>query len=340
VSNFEATVEPASAERDSAAVGTLDDGPRLDRLVGRPVVLGGNRARGTAGMTVIRTLPNRIRRMVGAWCFVDHFVAERVGDVGGPADSAGMDVPPHPHIGLQTVTWLLEGEVRHHDTLGNTQLVRPGELNLMTAGRGIAHAEVSPAPLTGPLHGVQLWVALLDSDRGCAPAFEHHARLPTASSGAVRVLVGSLLGVTSPAQIRSPLVAAEIRLEVGGSELTLELEPTFEHAVLPLTDAAVVAGEPVARGELVYLGLGRDRLTLSSHVGSTLLLLGGEPFEERLVMWWNFVARSHDEVVAARQDWLDGRFGPVPGYPGSDLPPPNLPLVRLLPRGRVSGGDR
>jgi redox-sensitive bicupin YhaK (pirin superfamily) len=330
VSNFEATVEPVSAETTTAAAGGYDDGPRFDRLVGRPVVLGGTRARGTGGLTVVRTLPNRVRRMVGAWCFVDHF---------GPADSTGMDVPPHPHIGLQTVTWLLDGAVRHHDSLGNTQLVRPGELNLMTAGRGIAHAEVSPEPLTRPLHGVQLWVALLDSDRGCAPLFEHHDRLPTAS-GAVRVLVGSLLGVTSPAQIRSPLVAAEIRLDAGAPELTLPLARGFEHAVLPLTDAAVVAREAVPRGELVYLGLGRTRLTLSSHVGATVLLLGGVPFEERLVMWWNFVARSHDEVVAARQDWLDGRFGPVPGYSGSALPPPHLPLTRLLPRGRVAGPDR
>ena len=226
---------------------------RLDRvsvhelLEGRDVVLGGTR-----GMPVVRTLPNKVRRMVGAWCFVDHYRG---------ADP--MRVAPHPHTGLQTVTWLVTGEVRHRDSLANDQVIRPGQLNLMTAGRGIAHAEDSVS--RGDLHGVQLWVALPGGDRDVAPAFAHHADLPTASDGAasVRVLVGSVGGVRSPAYAYTPLVGAEIAF-AGPGRTEVALEPDFEHAVLALDGPAVVDGVPLAPGPLLYLGTGRRALTVSA----------------------------------------------------------------------------
>src|SRR5258705_4529350 len=195
--------------------GTADvaAGPVVELLEGRDVVLGGTR-----GMPVSRTLPNKERRMVGAWCFVDHYV----GDV-------SMRVPPHPHTGLQTVTWLVEGEVRHQDSLANDQLIRPGQLNLMTAGRGIAHAEESPAGWTGSLHGVQLWVALPDRDRETAPAFAHHADLPggeTHDGATVRVLMGELDGARSTARAYTPIVGAQVSFD-GPRPASLPLEPEF-----------------------------------------------------------------------------------------------------------------
>jgi redox-sensitive bicupin YhaK (pirin superfamily) len=260
--------------------------------------------------------------MVGAWCFVDHF---------GPSDGDGMNVAPHPHTGLQTVTWLVEGAVLHRDSLANTQLIRPGQLNLMTAGRAIAHAEVSPAP--GRLHGVQLWVALPDGARGVEPRFEHHADLPTVRDGAaqVRVLTGELAGVVSPARAYSPLVGAEVTV---AGEVTLPLRADFEYAVLPLTGPVEVDGSELPVGPLLYLGRGRSDLRLAGT--ASLLLLGGEPFTERIVMWWNFIGRSHDEIVADREDWMAGRrFSPVVGYDGDPLPAPPLPTTPLLPRGRL-----
>jgi redox-sensitive bicupin YhaK (pirin superfamily) len=305
--------------------GDTVDGPVWESLDGRDVVLGGTRAKGTDGLTVSRTLPNRTRRMVGAWCFVDHF---------GPSDGEGMQVAPHPHTGLQTVTWLLDGAVLHRDSLANTQLIQPGQLNLMTAGRAIAHAETSPA--RGPLHGVQLWVALPDSARGGPPRFEHLDQLPTLANGAgqVRVLAGELGGVASPARVYCPLVGAEVSLR--GRDCTLPLDRDFEYAVLPLTGPIEVDGVPAPAGPLLYLGRGRDRLRLGAAGPAKALLLGGEPFTERIVMWWNFIGRSHDEIVADREDWMAGRrFGPVVGYDGEALPAPPMPSTPLLPRGRV-----
>jgi quercetin 2,3-dioxygenase len=273
--------------------------------------------------------------MVGAWCFVDAF---------GPATGGSMHVPPHPHTGLQTVTWLLEGTIRHRDSLANTSLIAPGQLNLMTAGRGIAHAEVSPPDAPPGLHGVQLWVALPDEHRGIEPRFAHHPVLPTLADGGatVTVLVGSLGGVTSPARIHSPLVGAQVTTTAGAS-IELPLEPEFEHAVLPLGDGAEVDGVAVPTSTMIYLGRGRDRLTLgrapSFAEGANkvpFLVLGGAPFEEKIVMWWNFIGRSHDEIVADREDWMAGRrFGPVQEYDGGPLPAPAMPTSTLLPRGRV-----
>ena len=280
-------------------------------------------------VTVRRLLPLRLRRSVGAWCFVDHYGPMSVDGV------AGMQVPPHPHIGLQTVTWLLAGDVLHRDSLGSEQIIRPGQLNLMTAGRGIAHAEESPAEHDPSLHGVQLWVALPDADRRVAPAFEHHAELPGAMIGglAVTVFMGDLAGAQSPATTFSPIVGAELRA-TGRSPATatasLPLEPTFEHIIFAATGAAQVGGTELRPGHLLYLGPGGDRAEVTAPGGSRLFLLGGVPLGEPLLMWWNFVARTPEEIAAAVAGWREDRFGAVGGYRGEALtaPPFDAKLLR------------
>ena len=282
------------------------------------------------GTTVVRTLPNRERRMVGAWCFLDQYGPTVIAD-GGP----GMSVAAHPHTGLQTVSWLVAGEIHHYDSLGNSQLIRPGQLNLMTAGSGIAHAELSPEPNSGVLHGAQLWVALPAEHAGVAPHFEHHADLPVIDGPGVTVTVimGSLDGATSGARTYSPLVGAEIALE---SAVKLPLHREFEHALLVLSGSVEIGLINLEQGPLLYLGKGRDEIVLVAHRPSRLLLLGGEPFDEEIVMWWNFVGRSHEEIVAFRDGWEAQRFAPVTGgYEGGALPAPPLPTTRLKPRGRM-----
>ncbi|MEV4568867.1 pirin family protein [Nonomuraea sp. NPDC049419] len=308
---------PATEAERAAAVPAPDapaEGGAPDErevLIGREVPLGGPRA-----MTVSRTLPGVHRRMIGAWCFVDAY---------GP-QLATMRVPPHPHTGLQTVSWLVEGEVLHRDSLGTLQEIRPGQLNLMTAGRGISHSEESPQTV---LHGVQLWVALPGEHRHTAPAFEHHPELPVldGTGHRARVLMGALGGVTSPATAYTPLVGAELAID-GAAEVPLE--PGFEHGLL-LLDGEVAE---VERGPLVYVPPGRTSIRLSGR--GRVLLIGGEPFGEEIVMWWNFVGRSHEEVAAYRKEWMDGEgFGVVEGFDGAPLPAPVLPGTRLKPRGRV-----
>jgi hypothetical protein len=296
-------------------------------LEGAPVALGGPR-----GFTVTRTLPHRQRRMVGAWCFLDAY---------GPHDitgTPGMRVGPHPHTGLQTVTWLVAGEVLHRDSLGTVQEIRPGALNLMTAGRGIAHSEETPTAHSALLQGVQLWVALPHAARDMPPAFAHHDDLPAVAAPGLTatVLIGTLAGATSPAASHTPLVGAEIVL-AAGAEARIPLTPGFEHAVLVLDGTPTVDGVPLEPGPLLYRDAGRTELTLATGSAARLMLIGGEPFEERLVMWWNFVARDHDEFVQMRADWADGtpRFGTVRGYDGAALPAPPMPITRLVPRGRV-----
>jgi redox-sensitive bicupin YhaK (pirin superfamily) len=290
----------------------------------REVPLGGPRA-----MTVRRTLPQKGRSLVGAWCFVDHYGPDDV------ARSGGMVVPPHPHTGLQTVSWLFAGGIEHRDSTGAHALVRPGEVNLMTAGHGVAHSEVSVAG-TSTLHGVQLWVALPDAHRDVPPAFEHHVPEVIAVAGAdVRVFVGAYAGSASPVTTYTPLLGAE--LELSGGFTALDLDPAFEHAVLVDGGEAVVDGVAVSHGRLAYLGAGRSRVEVRGPRGVRLLLLGGVPFDERIVMWWNFVARTHEEIVEQRAAWNDrgDRFGEVDGYVGTPawLPAPELPQVRLRSRG-------
>ncbi len=275
-------------------------------------------------MTVRRLLPLRLRRSVGAWCFVDHYGPMSVDGV------TGMAVPPHPHIGLQTVTWLMAGNVLHRDSLGSEQMIRPGQLNLMTAGRGIAHAEESPAEHEPDLHGVQLWVALPDASRLAEPAFEHHAELPvTRTRGlAITVMLGSLAGLRSPATTFSDLVGAELAAIADVNE-HIALTPAFEHVVFVTSGAAAVAGTDLMPGSMLYLPTGRERLPLAAAAGTVLMLLGGVPLGERLLMWWNFVARTPEEIAAAAAGWQQGMFGEVGGYTGAPLAAPPLDVARL-----------
>jgi redox-sensitive bicupin YhaK (pirin superfamily) len=248
-----------------------------------------------------------------------------------------MDVPPHPHTGLQTVSWLFSGVVEHRDSAGVHAMVRPGELNLMTAGAGICHSEVSTASTT-VLHGVQLWVALPDADRDTDRDFAHYAPGPRAIGGAtVRVFLGELEGDRSPVHTFTPLLGAQLDLEPG-ADLTLEVDPVFEHGVLLDRGNVEVAGTPLEVADLAFQAAGSDRLQMANR-GETparAVLLGGPPFPEQLVMWWNFVGRSHEDIAAYRQLWEehDDRFSAVQGYQGkvSRLPAPPLPNATLRPR--------
>ena len=234
----------------------------------------------------------------------------------GPASfpaGAGVDVPPHPHMGLQTVTWLFEGTAVHRDSLGSEQRIRPGQLNLMTAGAGIAHAEEDPGGPGGTLHGVQLWVAQPEATRWGPPAFEHHAELPRVSldHGVATVLVGPALGATSPARCDTGHVGLELDLRRGCC--VLPLDPTHEYAVVLAEGTAALDATVVGPGRLAYLAPGRDELAVTVDAPARALLLGGAPFDEPVAMWWNFVARSRDELTAAYRDWTSGdeRFGVV-----------------------------
>ena len=258
-------------------------------------------------MTVRRSLPKARRRTVGAWCFVDHFGPLAVEPDGG------IDIGPHPHTGLSTVTYLLDGQVLHRDSLGSEQVIRPGQLNLMTAGRGLSHAEEPTGHYRGTMHGVQLWVAQPEQTRHGDPAFEHHGELPRVElpGAEATVLVGGLHGAQSPARSDTPLLGASIDLRPGAVELALD--PSYEHLVVVLDGVLVLGDAPVHPGESGYLGIGRESVLLTAPDGARVLLLGGVPFEERIVMWWNFVGRSREELAEAGRQWESGedRFGRV-----------------------------
>ncbi len=323
-------------------------GPRLLLLEAREVPLGGVRA-----MSVHRSLPQRDLPLVGAWCFLDRF---------GPQETR-MRVEPHPHIGLQTVTWPYLGDVRHRDSLGSDVVVRRGVLNLMTSGAGIAHSEYSVGEGNVPLDALQLWVALPESRRHGAPAFEQVAQLPevtlpavTGEPGAATVVLGEFAGAASPASVYTPIVGAEVRI-APGSTVRLPLDPAWEHALIavqgevevsggeggeasvaPKASTGTDSGGPVTldTAHLLYLGVRRDEVIVSSAAGATLFLLGGEPFEDDIVMWWNFVGRSHEEIVEAREAWESGaeRFGRVIDHGDERIPAPPMPAVRLTRRRR------
>jgi redox-sensitive bicupin YhaK (pirin superfamily) len=233
----------------------------------------------------------------------------------GPADvteNSGLDIGPHPHIGLQTVTWLVDGQVLHRDSLGSEQVIRPGQLNLMTAGHGVSHAEEATGHYRGTLEGIQLWIAQPDSTRGGAAAFEHHAALPMVDlDGAVAtVLVGAFAGAHSPARHDTPLTGVDLALH---GPTTVPLRPDFEYAVVVVDGAVAIQDCPVVPGRLAYLGRGRDEVLVDAPGGTRAVLLGGEPFEELLLMWWNFVGRTREEIDAAYASWEagDDRFGRV-----------------------------
>jgi redox-sensitive bicupin YhaK (pirin superfamily) len=286
-------------------------------------------------LKVRRTLPSLRRSFVGAWCFVDHY---------GPESGICMDVPPHPHTGLQTVSWLFDGEIEHRDSGGVHAMVRPGEVNLMTSGHGIAHSEVS-TPARDLLHGVQLWVVLPDASKDLVREFQHHAPdVLDVAGGRARVLIGSLDDAASPVHTQTPLLGAEIVLDPGAT-WELAVDPGFEHGVLVDTGHVDFDGVRLDRTILGVRDAGLDhlRLTNPTDAPARVMLLGGEPFDEGVVMWWNFIGRSHEDIVALRQEWNDApedRFGRVAGYRGATqrLAAPPLPtdlrLKRRFRRGR------
>lgn len=322
----------SNAESDVAALrcGALVESdrpagaPRVDVLSAREVPLGGPRA-----MHVRRTLPQRQRTLIGAWCFADHYGPHQV------AVSGGMNMPPHPHTGLQTVSWLFSGEIEHRDTLGTRALIRPGEMNLMTGGYGIAHSEVS-TPTTTVLHGVQLWVALPEEHRYTARDFQHYVPEPAQVDGAeIRVFLGSLVGRTSPARAFTPLLGAEIVIEPHVT-LTLAVDATFEHGLLVDRGDIRMVDTVLRPAELGYVPRGADTLTMVNETDAPAraILIGGPPFGEEIVMWWNFVGRSHEDMVKAREEWeaSSDRFGAIEDFPGGPLPAPALPNAVITPR--------
>jgi hypothetical protein len=306
----------------SGPVGTVDAPPtelRASRATPACVEILPSRESTVGAMPVRRALPRRERRTVGAWCFADHMGPELV------TETQGLDIGPHPHTGLQTVTWLVAGEVLHRDSLGSEQVIRAGQLNLMTAGEGVTHSEEATGSYRGQLHGVQLWMAQPEATRHGAAAFEHHAELPQVELGntVATVLVGSFAGATSAARRDTALVGVDAALGPGTG--AWPLQPAFEHALVVL-DGEVLVGDQVVRpGQLGYLGLGREEVALAARHPARVLLLGGEPFGEPILMWWNFVARTRDELDAAYRQWAadDPRFGrlrsPLPRIPA---PPP------------------
>jgi quercetin 2,3-dioxygenase len=290
-----------------------------ERLAGVEVREG--RRTSVGGLDVARVLPTKGRRTVGAWCFVDLM---------GPVDAEQpdpMEVGPHPHIGLSTVTWLLEGEALHNDSLGTEQVIRPGQLNWMSAGHGISHAELAARP---PFRGAQMWVAQPEATRHGESTFVHHADLPEVDLDRAHgwLFAGELDGASSPARADTPLVGIDLSMRRGRS--VLPTQKAFEHAVVPLDGRVRVGPEVAEEGWLVLVPAGIDELPIEAETDSTrLLVLGGEPLGERVQMWWNFVARDKDELTAAWRDWRDrtDRFGAVDSpLPRIDAPrPPWLP---------------
>lgn len=325
VSNLE--TRPQEQTCPATEVGAPSPAPVT--LLPREVPLGGLRA-----MTVRRTLPHRDIRTIGAWCFIDDY---------GPSTPSDppMDVQPHPHMGLQTVSWLLQGRVHHRDSTGGQGIVLPGELNIMTAGAGISHSEYSEDSTV--LRGVQMWVALPDAARHRAPGFAQYPHLPrttvpaTASSEVAgdteaMVFIGEFAGVTSPAPAYTPLVGVQLTTK-GPQEVALPLRSDFEYGVLALDEPLEVGSEHTPPGTMRYLGWGAESVHVRTAGASTFLLFGGEPLHEELLMWWNFVGRSHEEIEQARIDWETGtRFGTVVNDDNPPLPAPELPHARLRPR--------
>ena len=267
---------------------------------------------------VRRAIPSRARSMVGPFIFVDQF---------GPAQldlGAGMDVRPHPHIDLATVTWLFEGAIDHRDSLGSFATIRPGQVNLMTAGRGIVHSERSPQAERergARLYGMQTWLALPDGREDIDPAFEAVTDLPAIEDGAARaiVIMGELWGARAATTCHSPTIYAEIVLGPGGA-IPVEADAD-ERAVMLVGGEAEIEGHLLGLYELTVLQPERD-MTLSSEHGGRVMLLGGEAFATRRHVWWNFVSSSRERIQQAKEDWSEGRFPLVPGDSEEFIPLP------------------
>lgn len=286
----------------------------IERISARAAELG-------EGLRIHRALPTRQRRMVGAWCFLDH-----VGPVTLSAGQ-GMHVGAHPHTGLQTFTWMMEGQILHRDSLGSEQLIRPGQVNLMTAGRGIAHTEDS-LPGEAQLHAAQLWIALPPELADAEPTFQHYPRLPSWLDQGIEftLLVGEFASQTAPTEVHSPLVGVDLRA-AAGAHAVLSLNPGFEYGILPLQGRIHIGGESFESGDFAFLGQHLSELPLDMEENARALLLGGEPFATPITMWWNFVGLSKAYVAQAQADWEAGlsRFGPVVGGEDRRIPAPKIP---------------
>ncbi len=275
---------------------------------------------------VRRTLPHKDLLMIGAWCFVDHY---------GPTLAVdAMSVARHPHVGLQTVSWLFHGEIEHRDSVGNVQLINPGQLNLMTSGYGIAHSELS-VEAGKELHGVQLWVALPAATKDVAPHFEHHNVLPTFEfeGMSTKLIMGSWLGRESAAKIYSPLMGAEI--SGANLEITFPIDPTFEYGILVDDGEVTINRHRVSAAQLHYIPAGSSAISISTQGKFRGLIIGGAPFNEEIIMWWNFIGRTHNEIVQMRSDWENQteRFQLYEDRIGGYIPAPALPNLILKPRG-------
>lgn len=280
-----------------------------------------------SGVDIRRSLPHRKIRMIGAWCFLDHY---------GPTPQVdAMNVAAHPHTGLQTVSWLYSGEIEHCDSLGSWQRIRPGELNIMTSGHGIAHSERSIAE-SGDLHGVQLWVVLPNEHRDHEPMFRHHADLPAIDVGGIRgrLILGEFAGVRSGVEVFSDLVGVELRPE-SGAKYEVPLREDFEYGFHVASGQAMVGAELVEPGDLLYLPPGRSDIEIETGEDSIVLMIGGRPFDEEVIMWWNFIGRTQDEIEQMRSEWNAGadRFPSFTDNIGGRIPAPELPTVALVPRG-------
>ncbi|WP_159620493.1 pirin family protein [Ruania rhizosphaerae] len=305
-------------------------GPGIQVLEPRDVPLGGPRA-----MTVRRTLPQRALSLIGAWCFLDHYGPDDVSVTGG------MDVPPHPHTGLATVSWLFSGRIEHRDSAGHEARIGPGALSLMTAGAGISHSERSTGETT-VLHGVQMWVALPQDARFGDRGFARYEPPVVQGEGyTAQVFLGSAFGDSAPIATATPLLGAEVRLEPGTRVLVDQ--PGFELGVLVDTGAVTMGGTVLPTGHLGFREAREESLVLEAGgEGARVVVFGGPPFGEEIVMWWNFVGRDHDEIVAFRSAWQTeiGAESGGPDHPRFDLPEdpapalpaPTLPPVRIRPR--------
>ena len=278
------------------------------------------RPRDIGGFAVGRVLPAAACRHVGPFVFFDHM---------GPAALApgqGLDVRPHPHIGLATVTYLFEGEILHRDSLGSHQPIRPGDINWMTAGRGIAHSERTPAALrrTGSrLHGLQLWVALPLAEEETEPEFRHHPAqtLPSLErAGArIRVLAGTAYGETSPVKVVSPLFYADVVLPAG-CELPLPGEHA-QRAGYVVAGAVICGNQRAERGRMLVFATGAEA-ALRAMTDARVVLLGGAPLDGERHLWWNFVSSTTARIEEAKRDWKEGRFPKVPGDESEFIPLP------------------
>lgn len=279
-----------------------------------------NRKTSLGELKISRALPIREHRLVGPWCFLDRF---------GPltfTDSKPMNVLPHPHIGLQTVTWLVKGEVLHTDSIDSEAVVHPGGVNIMTAGNGIAHAEMTPKNNSGQLDGVQLWTALPENEREIVPSFASFPEVPKIDidGGVIHLFAGSFEKTTSPGKYYSEILGMDLEI-LPGKHVEIEIDPKFEHAALVLSGDCSLDGQDLEMQTMYYLGPNRRCLSIQSIHGSRVLLIGGEPFQEKILMWWNFVARTPEEIARARTDWEEtDRFGIVRGEHKERLSAPSL----------------